>query len=388
MIISCYYNFWSINMSETKQRNSSIEILKVFGMLLIVISHIALTMNGINDEITKEALFHISNASKDINSIILRIFAYGGYVGNAIFFSCSSWFLCNTKELKKEKIWQMITDIWFISVIIALIYFLSPVQVSSSYYIQTLFPTILGNNWYTTCYLLFYGFVPLLNKALDITDKKQYERIVIALILIYFGIGFVLPKNFQTNYLIMFFVIHIIVFYIRKFREDIYKNIKLNSIILSVSVACLLLLIIVLNLVGLKIQLLESKMMWFGNFQNPFIIAIALSLLMIFLNKTFYNRFINSVSSVSLFIYIIHENLIFSSYTRSEIASYLLNAYGRNNVITITLLFAFVLFIITTIISFVYQKTIMKLTGKISLRLSSAYDLLVEKLIKLINKNS
>ena len=375
-------------MSKTKQRNSSVELLKVFGMLLIVISHIALTMNGITDEITKEALFHISNASKDINSIILRIFAYGGYIGNAIFFTCSSWFLCNTKELKKERIWQMIVDIWVISVIIAIIYFLSPVQVSFSYFIKSLFPTILGNNWYTTCYLLFYGFVPLLNKALEATDRQQYERIVVTLILVYFGIGFVLPKNFQTNYLIMFFVIHIIVFYIRKFREDISKNVKLDSIILLVSTICLLLLIFVLNFAGLKIQLLESKMMWFGNFQNPFIIAIALSLLMISLNNDFYNRFVNAVSSVSLFVYIIHENSIFADYTRRDIGAYLINVYGKNNIIVITVLFAIALFVIAAIISYIYQKTIMKLTRKISLKISDAYDILVNKLVNITNKNS
>lgn len=375
-------------MSEIKQRNSSVELLKIFGMLLIVISHIALTMNGITDEITKEALFHISYASTDINSIILRVFAYGGYVGNAIFFTCSSWFLCNTKELKKEKIWQMITDIWFISVIIAVIYFLSPVNVAFSYLIRSLFPNILGNNWYTTCYLLFYAFAPILNKALDATDRQQYERIVITLTLLYFGIGFVLPKNFETNYLIMFFVIHIIVFYIRKFREDIYKNMKLNLLILCVSVLCLLLLISVLNFIGLKVRLLESKMMWFGNLQNPFIVLIALSSLMTFLNNSFNSKLINRISSLSLFIYVMHENSIFAAYTRHDIGAYLLNLLGKNNVILITILFALALFIITMIIAFIYQKTIMKLTRKISQRISNTYDLLVDRLIKLTNKNS
>ena len=375
-------------MSEIKQRNSSVELLKIFGMLLIVISHIALTMNGLTDEITKEALFHISYASKNINDIILRIFAYGGYVGNAIFFTCSSWFLCYIKKKKKEKVWQMIIDIWFISVIIALIYFLSSVNVAPTYLIRSLFPNILSNNWYTTCYLLFYAFVPLLNKALDVTERKQYEKMVITLILLYFGIGFVLPKNFETNYLIMFFVIHIIVFYIRKFREDIYTNTKLNRIILIISSVCLLALIIVLNTLGLSINLKKKKMMWFGNFQNPFIIAIALSSLMISLNKTFYNKLINTISGVSLFIYIIHENSVFADYTRHSIGSYLLNTYGRNNVIVITLLFALVLFIITAIIAYIYQKTIMKITRKISLKISDAYDQLVNKLISIINRRT
>ena len=375
-------------MSEIKQRNSNVELLKIFGMLLIVISHIALTMNGLANDLTKEALFHISYASKNINDIILRVFAYGGYIGNAIFFTCSSWFLCNTKELKKERVWQMITDIWFISVIIALIYFLSPVNVTSTYLIRSLFPNILSNNWYTTCYLLFYAFVPLLNKALEVTDRQQYERMIITLSLLYFGIGFVLPKNFETNYLIMFFVIHIIVFYIRKFREDIYENTKLSYVILAISSFCLLTLIIVLNVLGLNISLLNSKMMWFGNFQNPFIITIALSLLMISLNRTFYNKLINTVSSVSLFIYIIHENSIFADYTRHNIGAFLLNTYGQNNVIVITLLFAIALFVIVTIIAYVYQKTIMKFTRQISLKISDGYDSLVNKLISIINEKT
>ena len=372
-------------MSEIKQRNSSVEFLKVFGMFIIVLSHVTLTMNGLTNELSKEALFHVSNATDDLNSIILRVFAYGGYVGNAIFFTCSSWFLCDRKHLNKEKIRQMIIDIWFISVIITLIYILSSQQISFSYIIRSFFPNTLSNNWYTTCYLLFYGFVPLLNKALDATERKQYERMIVTLFLIYFCIGFVLPKNFETNYLVMFIVIHIIIFYIRKFREDLYNNVKLNKVILLVSTLCLLLLILALNFVGLNIQMLNSKMMWFANFQNPFIIAIALSSLMISLNNNFHNKIINTVSGVSLFIYIIHENPVFAAYTRTKIGAYLLSIFGAENVIVISIMFAFVLFIVVTLIAYIYQKTIMKFTAKISSLVSSLYDKFTDKLINIIN---
>ena len=109
---------------------------------------------------------------------------------------------------------------------------------------------------------------------------------------------------------------------------------------------------------------------------------------MISLNKTFHNKLTNTISSVSLFIYLIHENSIFADYTRHSIGSYLLNTYGQNNVIVITLLFALVLFIITSIIAFIYQKTIMKITRKISLKISDAYDRLVNKIISIINRKA
>ena len=66
----------------------------------------------------------------------------------------------------------------------------------------------------------------------------------------------------------------------------------------------------------------------------------------------------------------------------------MLNSYGKNNVVKITVLFGLALFMITTIIALIYQKTIMKFTRKISLKISDAYDLLVNKLISITNKNS
>lgn len=371
-----------------KQRNSSVELLKIFGMFLIVLSHIALSMNGITDQDTSNLLFNVSYASRDINTIILRFFAYFGYVGNAMFFVSSSWFLCDVTKANKERIWQIITDVWTISVIIMLLYLVSPETVAIPYILQSLFPNILSNNWYITCYLIFYAIVPALNRILDTLEKEKYDKTVITLLLLYYGIGFVMPDNFQTNYLIMFLVIHAVIFYVKKYMGPVYRNDRISVLMFFVSLFCLSILIIVLNFAGLKIGLLESKMMRFANFQNPFIIAIALSLLLISINRSFTSKYINLVSSLSLFVYIIHENIIFRSYTRIHICESLLVKYDRNNVIVISLLLAVLLFLFSSVISFVYRKTIQHWTKKISVHISNCYDSFLSRIITAIGKMS
>ena len=130
--------------------------------------------------------------------------------------------------------------------------------------------------------------------------------------------------------------------------------------------------------------MLESKMMWFANFQNPFIVLIALSLLIISLDHNFYNKTINLISGLSLFIYIIHENIIFSNYTRLSIGTYLFNRYGQNNTILISVLFAAVVFIFAAILSYLYRISIQRITRKVSLAISNKYDTLVCKLSRFL----
>ncbi len=377
-----------MNNTITKQRNSAVELLKIIGMFLIVLSHVAHTLGHTPDYLSEynNVVYNLSLATADFKAVILRIFLYFGNLGNAIFFVCSSWFLCELNKAKKEKVAQIIVDAWLISMIIVSCYLLSPEKISTVLIIKSFFPTIFQNNWYISCYILFYLVVPFLNQILDSLERKRYLKINIVLLGIYFIIGFVLPDSFQANNLIEFFVIHTYIFYMKKYMRNLFKHRKTNLFILLTSLLILLTIIISLNYIGLHMPMIQDKMMKFSNMQNPFIILIAFSSLMIALNNEFYNSFINKISSLSLLIYILHENIIFSAYTRLRIEAYLVKSYGKENILLIVLLFAIVLFVVSALISYIYQNTIQKLTKKASSFLLDRFIFITNSFVEFLIK--
>lgn len=66
----------------------------------------------------------------------------------------------------------MILEIWTVSIIILIVtYVILQGNISAKIVLESLFPTTFANNWYMTCYLLFYAIHPLLNKIT--TFKKS-----------------------------------------------------------------------------------------------------------------------------------------------------------------------------------------------------------------------
>ena len=68
------------------RRNSSIELLKVVGIILIVISHVVQTLHSNNDYVlANDYILDISMATRNIQQLILTILRYSGALGNSIF---------------------------------------------------------------------------------------------------------------------------------------------------------------------------------------------------------------------------------------------------------------------------------------------------------------
>ena len=75
-----------------KQRNSGIELLKIFSMFLIVIGHTTQTLYTENSFFFGEYVLKIDYTKININHLILNYFFIFGPLGNLIFLISSIWF--------------------------------------------------------------------------------------------------------------------------------------------------------------------------------------------------------------------------------------------------------------------------------------------------------
>ena len=373
-----------------KTRESGIELLKIIAIFLIVISHTNQTLTQTSSYISEYAksFFDLNNFSLSLQIVVLQISRYFGSLGNCIFFVCSAWFLCDNNKTKSSKIIHMIIDVFVISMIITMIYLLSSEDISSMSLKSLLLPTTSQNNWYITCYLIFYAIHDKINIIFENISQETHIRINIVLIAIYVLYGMLFNGAFEANNIVRFVVIYFIIAYIKKYMQNYCSNTKLNKIVLLVSIIGFIGLIVLSDVIGIYIPIKKLNPMRWNSQTNLFILMISISSLMIFKNLDIHSKVINEISSLSMLIYLIHENILFRSYTRVRIEYQLLEQFGRNNAVLIILLFSIVLLLASTIVAFVYQNTIQKATGFIANKVDELYTKIINKITKRIKEST
>ena len=293
-------------------------MLKILGLILIVLSH-AVPFYG--DKLAISYI-NLNMATSDISEFFLIVFRNIGQIGNIIFIASSAYFLLESKRTKAEKIINIIMDCFIISITYLLIYVLSGVDISIKDVLKQFLPITFENNWFIGCYILLYILHPFLNKIIYSVDKKTLLRINIFFIIAYCLITIVIGiETYYYSQLIGFIIIYFIVAYDKLYLAEFSKNEKYNKILLIIGIMGALLLLIFTNILGLKIEIFENKMLHWNHMNNIFYIMIGISMLNIFKNKYFENKIINYISSLSLLFYVIHENSLFRSYIKTVILS-------------------------------------------------------------------
>lgn len=373
-----------------KIRESGIELLKIIAIFLIVISHTNQTLTQASLYISKytNSFFNINDYSLSFQMITLQILSYFGNFGNCIFFVCSAWFLCDSNKTKSSKIIHMIIDVFVISAISTIIYLLSSEDISSISLKLLFLPITNENNWYITCYIIFYAIHDKINIIFENISQETHIRINTILIAVYVLYGTLFPGTFETNRLVRFVVIYFIIAYIKKYMKKYSTNTKLNKLILLLSIVGFIIFIVLSDAIGIYKPIINNGVMRWNTQTNPFILMISISALLVFKSYDFHSKFINKISSLTMLIYLIHENILFKNYTRVRIEYQLLERFGRNNVVLIILLFSIVLLLASAIVAFIYQNTIQKATRFIANKIDELYEKIINRIAKIIKEST
>lgn len=100
-------------LKKRMKRNSRVELLKVFAIVLIIISHSVPNQNVI----TYKSAIDVSHSTDDIFVLIMGFLKYFGQIGNDIFLIASCYFLNETNNIKYDKVALLLFYNWLISII-------------------------------------------------------------------------------------------------------------------------------------------------------------------------------------------------------------------------------------------------------------------------------
>ena len=254
--------------THTSERNSGIELLKIFAILLIILSHVVQTLG---ENALVDCALDLRIATTNLQQFVLVILRQAGTLGNAIFFTCSAWFLLDSKKVNKKKWWFMLLEVWSISVtILAVTYILRSGNIEAKMVMESLLPTTFAANWYMTCYLLFYLLHPTLNEIIGRMSQKELLRTASLLAVLYIGFNFIKSSFFFPSAIIIWVAIYFAVAYIKLYLKDFASSVMINICVMLIALTGHIGLIFITNLLGLQINAFSDKLLHWNRNSNPY----------------------------------------------------------------------------------------------------------------------
>jgi hypothetical protein len=147
---------------------------------------------------------------------------------------------------------------------------------------------------------------------------------------------------------------------------DFVDNKKANVVVILIGMLGNYGMVVALNVIGLKVNSLNGKLSFLNTSCSPFILMMVIGMFNIARNMRLNNRLICCVSKLSMFMYIIHENVILRYYYRPMMWQYVYCNYGYDNILIWYLLMVLAVFCFAFVASVIYKNTIQKLVKKMA----------------------
>ena len=376
------------------QRQSGIEGLRILALLFIIISHAILALGGFNGaSVYGDVPFFISlaTATTNVQVLIINIMIENfGIIGNNIFFICSAWFLLDTLKTKKniiEKNLRMILDSWIISILFLILFYCLGFNLNVRYIVSSLVPIIKANNWYLTAYLIIFSIHPYLNMIIECISKKELLTLNIICFISYYIFCFILKSGLLANRLTYFIVVYLIVAYIKKYLPNVVRRNNVKRNLLIIGVAGYIGIMLCLNFLGLTISFFTNKLMVASIISNPFLLMIAIALFLIFNEIKSYSKIVNIIGGMSLYVYLIHDNILVRNYLLPLFYKNVYGLYGYDQILFWIFLFAVIIFSVSIILSFIYKISLQKITISLSkhilLQIKLVYENIIGKIMRI-----
>lgn len=115
-----------------------------------------------------------------------------------------------------------------------IVFIIAGVAVNPGRIFQSIFPTIFANNWYITCYLLFYPLHGYLNKLIRVIGERELLAICVVSSIIYLGMDMFVRSLFWGNELVWWIVIYLDIAYIKRYQVSLMNSKNLAELVLPV----------------------------------------------------------------------------------------------------------------------------------------------------------
>ncbi len=288
------------NRPIKKRRDSNLELYRIIVMIMIVAHHYVVN-SGLMQALTDAPLSGVS--------MTMMLFGAWGKTGINCFVLITGYFMC-TSRFSWQKLLKLYLQVTFYSVVIYLIFCLTGHETTSPLSLaKTLIPVHGIRDGFTSCFIVFYLFIPFLNILISHLEKRMHLVLVCLLTTIYTLLPTLrIPVTF--NYVTWFMALYIIASYMRLYGKDIPLTHRQWGIATLISLGAG-----VASVAGI----FYLRKTGFFNYLDPYffisdsnkLLALAIGVCSFMWFKDIripYSRFINAVGATTFGVLLIHAN--------------------------------------------------------------------------------
>ncbi len=266
-----------------KERNSSIELLRIISMILIVLYHYhARNYN----------LYVVDSLRPEDADFIYKLMTHSlGKLGVPIFVFISGWFgIKYRKERFVDMLFQCAFYAWLATFLYAAFYHGFDVKGIVFF---------INHWWFMAAYMCLYVIAPALNRMMESTSMKHSLMVVLLFYFISFGDLVVKSANIGGLYLML-------TMYLSARWLKIYASEFLNKYAWIILIVCLFVRFGVVGIVSYipKFSLLS----YVNSYVSPVSTLFAASLLVSASKLTFYSKWVNKIAASCLSVYLLSES--------------------------------------------------------------------------------
>ena len=353
-----------------KERLSNFDLLKIVSMLFIILGHILLHGNVLNNTIGT------TNMLLTFIMLILMV-----HVNS---FVLVTGFFQYKKTFKMSKLVQLNNAMWFYKVFIMIIFLVFGItKLTNIEIFQTILPINYDDYWFISTYLLLYISTPLLNLIIKNINKKQHKLTIITMLLIISVLSTITNQvAYNNNYgysLSNFIMLYFIGSYISKYNIRVFKELDKKTLrlililIILLSSALNLFIFSLLNTIQDKSEFIkyiaDIAINARYSYCNPLIIISSISYFLLFKTFNIKNKIITYISTLTFGVYLIHDNKLIRKVLYNSILNIPLETIHTNIIIPKIIIYTLLIFLVCSIIElirkyifkYIYNKKLSKI---------------------------
>lgn len=285
------------------ERQSNIELMRILAMLMIVAHHYA--CYSISVPLTGENMLRLSP--------LLRFFGLFGQPACSLFALITGYFMTGgSHPCHYRRIVPLIAERSFYTILLLAIHCaLSRALPTKGQLAACLLP-YRGYNWYIQYYLLFYLFVPFLDRLARALERKRFACFLLLLLTVWSALPSLailepgLAPDWEFGRLGFFVVMYFIGAYIRMHVQGRVHYPNVLNLGLALGSTLIRLACVALSRASAD-GFLERYLLIHG-YDFIFSVIFAASLFLFFLRLELSSTAVNKLARATLGIYIIHEN--------------------------------------------------------------------------------
>ncbi len=275
-------------------RNSSIELLRIVAMFMIVVSHY---------------FFHGGVKMGDVSLAFNRVLIQWGGLGNlgvVIFVAITGYFMC-TGTLKAKSLFRTAFSSWFYSYVILAVFIAvyGIPEIKSA--IRALMPITFGEHWFVTVYIALMLFSPFINKLLNVITRRQFIVLNCTMLVLWAVVPTFTKMSFYSREFTQCLMFYILGAYLRMYPDNFLTRKRYAALVTVSSFALMMLSAVACDILSQNFGIFSGGSYWYAR-NSIFVIAAALSLLVLFTKLRINSKAVNVLASCTFGVYLIHDN--------------------------------------------------------------------------------